>query len=129
MDILDLDALLPPPKKVKIGGKIIEVLPLTIRQLVSVAKLEERLKQVNNEDEIMAVIRETLSPFIPALKEDQTIDFTIAQMKRLVEFAQEVSAPEPDAPSKQYTVEKKISSPAESPTSSTTIPVTPQIKS
>lgn len=116
--IEDLDKLVPPPRKIKINGKIIECYPLSVTQLITVAKLQERLMEVKTEDEIMPLIRQALGPVIPALNdEDFVLHFT--QMNRLIAFAQEISTALPKNENKEYTDPKKKENLAEeSPSSS-----------
>lgn len=94
-EILDLDALLPLPQKVKINGKIIECNPLTIEQLVRVINLQESLQKIKDAREFMPLFREAMSPFVPALN-DETFELTIFQARALITFAQKISIPQPD---------------------------------
>lgn len=107
-DILDLDALVPPSRKIKLNNKLYDVKPLTIKQLIILAKLEQRLTQVQNEDEIMPEIKKALSPVIPDI-DDENIDFTPAQMKAIIRFAQQISVEEAqkDEITKDYSDTKK----------------------
>lgn len=125
-EILDLDALLPPPRKIRLQGKILEVKPLTIRQLIYIVKLEQRLAEVNNEDELMEEVRKALVPFIPALAEDETIDFTAGQMRELIKFAQKISVEVADDKETKVYAEpkKKVDSQEGLPTSSDSTPPT-----
>lgn len=118
-DILDLDALLPPDRQVKINKKLYTVKPLTIAQLITVTKLNTRLSQVKSEDEIYPLIKEGLSPFIPEFAQDDNIlNVTVEQLKALLEFVQRVSTPDEADTTKQYSdPKKKVSSPEESHTS------------
>jgi len=130
MDILDLDALVPPDKQIKVRGKLLTCKPLTIKQMIEVVRLEDRLKEATTPDDILPIIRKTLSPFIPELETDDTIDFTIVELKQIIKFAQEVSIPDVrDETVKQYDHKKKAVSQEESPTSSTSSQDIPQTKS
>jgi hypothetical protein len=117
-DILDLDALVPPVKEIKIKGKLIKCYPLTIRQLVTLAKLENKLINVKTEDEIIPLIKEALKPFIPEIENDE-IDFTIQQLREIVRFAQSASIPQEATQAKEFDPKKKDDLAKESPTSST----------
>lgn len=114
-DILDLQALVPEPKKIKLhNGKLIDCFPLTIRQLVKVAKLEKQLTEVQTEDEIIELMVDALGPFIPAIKDDPEVDFTIAELWKIVRFAQDISVQEVSKETKEYAPEsdpkKKVGS-------------------
>lgn len=124
-DILDLDALAPPDKQIKVRGKMLICKPLTIRNLISVVKLEDELKGIEKVDDILPLIKSRLSPFIPQIETDDTLDFTILEIRRIILFAQSISIPEPTGPVKEYVdPKKKVSSPEESLTSSVSTPDT-----
>lgn len=90
-DILDLDALVPSSKHIKINGELHEVKPLTVQQLIKVVKLEDKLLNITNEEEILPLIKEALGPICPAIMEDK-FEFTIPQLKAIMAFAQKTSA-------------------------------------
>ena len=125
VDTLDLDALVPEPKKIKLNGKFFDVLPLTIKQLINLAKLEQKLINIKNEDEVKPLILETLKPIIPELND---VDFTYLQLMALLKFAQASSLPKENKAAEDYSPKKKIDSAKESPTSSTSTPPTPSTK-
>lgn len=109
-DILDLDALAPQPRTIKFNGKTYKCYPLTIGQLVGIARLEEKLTKIKSLDEIEGLVKEALVPFIPELK-DENLDFTIDQMRAIIEFAQVSQVPQEAEQAKQFTPKKKVSSP------------------
>jgi hypothetical protein len=117
-DILDLDAIVPPVKEIKLKGKIIKCYPLTIRQLIKLAKLEKELMQVKSEDEIIPLIKNALKPFIPEIKNND-LDFTIDQLKEIIRFAQSASVPEKATEAKEYQPKKKDNLAEQSPSSPT----------
>jgi hypothetical protein len=113
-DVLDLDALIPPVKKIKINGKIIDCFPLTLKQLLNIAKLRKELQNIDDPDKIEQMIMNGLSPFCPAAKE-KGFDLTLAQFNAIVDFAMQSSIPqdiEKDAKieTNVNTEEKKIDS-------------------
>ena len=112
-DILDLDALIPRSKYIKIHGKEIECFPLTLGQLIKVARLEYDLSKLSDPDEIEQKIKDALSPFIPAIKEDLELNFTLEQLAAIAKFAQEGIVPENAEMAKEYTTKKKVNSPKE----------------
>lgn len=124
-DLLDLDALAPPDKKIKVRGKILTCKPLTIRQMINVVRLEERLKNTDDAEQIIPIIKEVLSPFMPDVAKDDTIDFTVMELRQIIKFAQEVSVPDVRQETvKEYDPKKKVVSPEGSHTSSTSTQAT-----
>lgn len=101
-DILDLDSIKPNPKKIKIHGKIIECYPLTVSQLVSIARLQHDLVKITNPEEILPHIKSVLIPFIPALKDDESLDFTLTQLIEIIKFAQIDAVPKQVTSAKDY---------------------------
>lgn len=108
-DILDLDALVPPSRYIKLNGKQYECKPLTIRQLVEIAHIEKKLAEITSEDEIIPIIREALKPFIPAI-ENEEVDFTIPQFRAIIQFAQTSAIPEKATEAREYDPKKKVAS-------------------
>lgn len=107
---LDLDALAPEVKKVKINGKIVDCYPPKVMQLVTIAQVWDKIQR-GEVDAMQAVpaIKAVLEPIIPAIKDDPSIDFTYPQMVALIKFAQEVAVQEApgDVQAAQTTAEKK----------------------
>lgn len=92
-DILDLDALNPVSKKIKINGKLIECKPITVKQLITIARLQTDLAEIKDPKEIFPYIKSVLSPFIPAINEDEELDFTVPQLIEIIKFAQSNAVP------------------------------------
>ena len=94
---LDLDAIAPEPKKVKLGGRIIEVTPPKFKNLVSLMKLVGQLGNVGNDEqktlETIDELRSSLIPMIPALAEDD-MDLTFEQLQVLLEFVMQTATPQ-----------------------------------
>jgi len=129
-EVLDLDALIPPDRKIKIGGREFIVHPLTIQQLLVVTRLETDLTKIKSEDEVMPLIKNAMTPFIPDLEKDDTIQFTAYQLRELIKFAIKISSASVDTEAKKYdNPKKKIASQEESPTSSDSTKDTPSKKS
>ena len=84
--ILDLDALAPQPKKVKLGGKVFDVNPPRLKQLIKLIRLFSSLENVKTKEELEDVdkIMDELNNMAPGISE---ADLTIDQMKALIEFA------------------------------------------
>lgn len=123
-EVLDLDALLPQARKVKIHGKLIDAFPPTLRQAIQLQRIGTQVIGGNlSEEEAVKVLMDTLVPLVPALAEDKTIDFTFEQLVVLVEFLQKQSIPKTVAKT-PYSAEKKTDSLEPLPSSSTTTPDT-----
>lgn len=122
-DVLDLDLLIPPVKKIRIKGKDYDCHPLTIRQLIGIVGLKNKLAEVEDENELDKIIRSAIGPFIPAYESGE-IDLTLEQLDAIIKYAQAVSIPEAATEARKYDTEKKIPSPEGSPTSSDSTPGT-----
>lgn len=122
-DILDLDALVPPTKQLKIQGRVFNCNPLTVGQLIKIVKLQDNLAKVTTEDEVRKIIDEVMNMFIQGY-DKADIDLRVDQIKEIIDFAMKQSVPEEAREAKDFTPEKKVSSVKESPTSSTSTPAT-----
>jgi hypothetical protein len=94
---LDLDALAPESKKVKLGGKIIDVHPPKFKNLVSLMKTVAILQKAGNDQEAslnaIQTLKTSLLPMIPALG-DEDMDLTIEQMNTLLQFVMAIATPD-----------------------------------
>lgn len=128
-NLLDLDALMPPSRYVKLQGKTLEVKPLTVRQLIVVSQLNEKIIKATHPDDIMPMIKKALGPVIPQILKDDTIDFTIQQFLTLLEFSQKSQGPNANSMAakedRQYSDKKKLDSPSQSQDSSDSTEATP----
>lgn len=126
-DLLDLDAIAPIPKFVKLNGKRYEVKPLTIQQLINLERLEQALTNIKSMEDVEKLVQESFSEFIPAIKEEGLF-FTTEQMWAIIKFAQNTSVPQQSEAgaqtAKEYAPKKKEDSLKESPASSDSIPAT-----
>jgi hypothetical protein len=107
---LDLDALAPQVKKVKIGGKILDCYPPKVLQLVEIAQVWDKIQTGEvQSSEALPAIKKVLEPIIPAIKKDKTIDFTYPQLVALIKFAQSaaVETAPSDVKAADTTAEKK----------------------
>lgn len=92
---LDLDTLVKPSKKVKIGGNIVELEPPTLEELVKLAKLGGELQGMDtsnlNADEVSEVIEKLnagIRELMPALNDVKlNIDQIIAVIEMMVDYA------------------------------------------
>jgi hypothetical protein len=121
-DILDLDALAPEVKKVKIAGKIIDCYPPKVLQLIKMQKIWEKMQggKLTSAEAIQG-LKEALTPIVPAIKNDDDIDFSIEQLTALLRFAQGTAIPDSNAEKMPEQPKKKITSQGQSHTSSSTI--------
>ena len=90
---LDLDALNPSSVTVTINGKSIECKPLTIKNYIQVIRLQEMFADIQSFDEIMPTLIKTMSPFVPAMLEED-FDLTLVQARELILFAIKISIPQ-----------------------------------
>lgn len=110
-DILDLDALAPQAKKIKINGKVIDCNPPTIKQLLNLQRTVNEIQQSNvSADEAMSRLEDALSRIIPSLATDKDIDFTLGQFYALIEFLQKDAIPQSATKAQAYPVQKKTNS-------------------
>lgn len=114
-EVLDLDILIPEPKKVKISGKIIDCYPPKIRQLLSMQMVWDKIKSADSSEAEQLLI-DVLAPIVPAIKDDKDLDFTIDQLTTLLQYAQNIAIPD-NLKTNVVTTEKKTASPKPSPTS------------
>lgn len=91
-EILNLDALNPQPKKVKLNGKIIECYPPKVLELIELQQIFASMKGISEIDELDNVakkFRAKLSKTIPDL-EKENIDLSLDQMITLYQYLQNV---------------------------------------
>lgn len=89
---LDLD-LLVETKKVKLNGKVFDVAPADVRQLVRLTALAERIDGESKDEEALSAFSELLdilNKLVPSL-EDESL--TIEQAFALIEFINANSLP------------------------------------
>jgi hypothetical protein len=88
METLDLDLIAPEIKKVKIGGKLIDVHPVKVKNLIEMQRLFLNLQALNGKPEeqlaAMASIIDVLRPIVPDI---DSVDFTMEQLTALLQFA------------------------------------------
>lgn len=94
---LDLDALEPDSRYVKISGREIEVRPPKMGVLTALLKLTKRFEVIDQTDqkavgEALDDIKTALLPIVPNIK-DPDIDFSLAQLMGLFEFIMDMAKP------------------------------------
>lgn len=125
-DILDLDALSPEVKKIKISGKIIDCYPPKLIQLIDMQKILMQIEAGNMKpEEAITRIKRVLTPIVPAMKKDKSIDFNMLQLSALLKFVTQSAISSSAVKEAGTAVEKKINSAEQSPTSSELTPATP----
>lgn len=87
-DILDLDALAPEPKRVKINGEVVECYPPKMFQLIRLQKLFLKLQQNGEDADLLEQFRDALYELVPSLKESNA-DLSFQQLTTLLSFLQE----------------------------------------
>ena len=109
---LDLDAIQPEPKKVKLCGKAIDVHPPKFKSIVKLLTLTAELRDLKNDEKgvrLFEEFKEALLPIVPALKDDD-MDISLVQLNRLLEFVFALASPE-----EMKEAEKKIPKEQEEP--------------
>lgn len=87
-NLLDLDAVVPPSRYIKLQGKTLEVLPVTLNQLIELSRFEDRLNHISDTSQIKDVVKQLLGPIIPAILTDDELDFNSYQLRELIKFAE-----------------------------------------
>lgn len=84
-DVLDLNKLAPEPRKFLLGDKELEVHPPRLKTIVEIEKFFSELETLNPKESLLraSAIAEKL---VPAMKEDDSIDFTPEQILALINF-------------------------------------------
>lgn len=99
-NVIDLDKLLPEPKKVIISGKELEVYPGKIKALIRIQKAFASFKNAGEDDklDLMNSVVEGLAQIMPGIR-DEDVDISMEQLPVLVNLAYETSVPKPDGKS------------------------------
>lgn len=99
---LDLDALAPQDKRIKLNGKEYVIKQPSLRQLMTVLALSQELKEGKDEAKAFKKMVEVIEILVPEMKDE---DLTFEQMFKLLEFIVGMATPED---LKKETTEKKI---------------------
>jgi len=92
-EVIDLDALLPKPIKVKISGKVVDLYPGKLKILV---KIQDMANGITDEKQSLEKINEMLdllSEIIPAIKTDKDLDVSPLQVQKIIEVAYKALTP------------------------------------
>jgi adenylosuccinate synthase len=92
-DILDLDAILPEPRQVKLNGKTYTILPAKLKDFIAIQKLFLSFQDVGDPTKQVSAIEEitkVLKPIIPNVEE---MDVTFEQLLAILQFSYNTAAP------------------------------------
>lgn len=93
-EIIDLDVLLPSPVKVKLSGKVVDLLPGKLKTLVRIQDLATNMMEGEQGLEKINEIIDLLSEIIPAIKTDKDIDISPLQLNKIIEVAYKALTPD-----------------------------------
>ena len=102
-EVINLDEMLPKPKKLKIGGVTYKMNPLLVSQFLNVASLERDLMGIDDPKEVIEKINEVLSPILEGFTAEGV---SMEQLKALVTYLLNGSIPE-DLKKVDTTTQKK----------------------
>ncbi len=92
-EIMDLDALLPKPIKVKISGKVVDLYPGKLKILVRIQDMASGMTDGEQSLEKINEMLDLLSEIIPAIKTDKEIDISPLQVNKIIEVAYKALTP------------------------------------
>lgn len=110
---MDLDVLLPKPKKVRLNGQIYDVNPPRVKDLIKLTRLAGELQSSSDEsvDDRLTAMVDLLGNIMPGLKEDN-VDISFTQVLGLFTFISQMANPAENSALKSLgiepTAEKKI---------------------
>lgn len=89
---LDLDALVPQSKTVKVNGKVYEIKPLKLNDFLNLQMTLRSIKGKSDEEmvDLIAKVFENIKPIVPEIEE---MGLTIPQTMALLEFIYKQEAP------------------------------------
>lgn len=93
-DVIDLDKLVPEPKKIKLNGKIMDLYPGKLKTIIKLQRDFTALQQGDGE-KLEAVIN-TLAEILPDIKKEE-VDIPLPVLRALVQLAYETSMPSDNA--------------------------------
>lgn len=89
-EVVDLDKLVPEPKKIKLNGRIIDLYPGKLKTII---KLQRAFTALQKGDiQMMDKVIDALAELIPAIKDDD-MDISLPTLGALVQLAYESSLP------------------------------------
>lgn len=91
-EVIDLDALLPKPVKVKISGKVVDLYPGKLKILVRIQDMANGLDGKQSLEKVNEML-DLLSEIIPAIKTDKDLDISPLQVNKIIEVAYKALTP------------------------------------
>jgi hypothetical protein len=107
MNELNLDELLPEPRKVFLNGKEYECKHPTVEQMLRIADLESKLRGVKSATEAINLINESIKPIMPEIED---MSLTKEQLFGLISFIITGTKPERLQKASGITPKKKLDS-------------------
>lgn len=92
-EIMDLDALLPKPIKVKISGKVVDLYPGKLKILLKIQDMTNGMVGGEQSLEKIKEMLDLLSEIIPAIKTDKDLDISPLQVQKIIEVAYKALTP------------------------------------
>jgi len=89
-EVIDLDALLPKPVKVKISGKVVDLYPGKLKILVRIQDMANGMSDGEQSLEKVKEMLDLLSEIIPAIKTDKDLDISPLQVNKIIEVGNEI---------------------------------------
>lgn len=89
---LDLDAIQPEAKNVKINGQIVKVYPPKFKSIIALMKLSSQINDNSDLNQLEKDLTEALIPIMPALAEPD-MDLSMEQLMKLLDFVMLISTP------------------------------------
>jgi hypothetical protein len=113
---LDLDSLIPESKKIKLNNKILEVLPPTVNEFITITRMQMRIKNSSDEAEAMEVFAELPKILKRCIPELGDIELNFSQLMILIGFVLNMATPTDNKALEQMgitpdTTQKKIAEP------------------
>lgn len=98
-DIIDLDALVPEARKIKIGGKVIDVPPPKTVHILKLGQLGQKLDmaadmETSELEVVVSKLQDLICEVIPDLV---GIELTTSQLMSLIAILGEMSTPKDDS--------------------------------
>ena len=105
---LDLDALQPEAKKVKINGRIVDIYPPKFKSIIALMKISSGLQETTNSEDLSILEEELTKALIPIMPElaEPDMDLSMEQLMKLLDFVMLISTPKDneELAKKGYTV-------------------------
>jgi hypothetical protein len=104
---LDLDIIVPEPKKVLLNGKVVTCNIPTMAQLIAVAKMKDSVDKSDDVDSLMEDMKKVLIPIIPEIADDDNFNLKVVQFTNIFNFIEKISTEERKLPDDVSSPKKK----------------------